>query len=78
MSVNCGPTSRGDMPATALTIREVVLLEIYKAMLTNGKIAGLKPTLEKAQEATAYYLQVIDPNLNKLPVKLNRDEGEEE
>lgn len=66
MSVKCGPIFRGQITATQMTIGEVALLEIYKALLANGKVAGL-PTLEKAQEATAYYLQAIDPLPNNKP-----------
>ena len=73
--VYSGPTSRGEIIATQMTIHEFALLEIYKAMLCNGKVAGLKPTLEKAQEATAYYLQAINPN--KPQVKIDPNEEDE-
>ena len=65
MAVNCGPHFRGEIPAVNMTIREKTLLEIFCAFIAQGKVPGTKGTLEKAQEATAYYLQAIDPNLNK-------------
>ena len=63
--VNCGPVWRAEVPASQMTIREVALLHIYTTMLSKGG-PGAKAILERAQEATGYYLQAIDPNLNKL------------
>jgi hypothetical protein len=57
--MNVGPVSRGEIRASEMTIREKVLLEIYSAMLAKGGL-GVKQTLDKSEEATAYYLRAID------------------
>ena len=78
MAVNCGPTSRGEIKASEMTIREKALLDIFCAFIVQGKVPGTKGTLEKAQEATAYYLQTIDPNLNKPKTILSREDEQEQ
>ena len=57
--VRCGPISRGELPVEAMTIREKALLEIFSALLIKG-VGGVRQTLDKAEESTAYYLQAID------------------
>ena len=64
--VNCGPVWRSDIKSSEMTIRETALLHIYTTLLAKGG-PGAKAVLERAQEATGYYLQAIDPNLSKLP-----------
>jgi hypothetical protein len=63
--------SRGEDYASHMTIREVVLIEIFKSLLLKGGNPGIKVTLDKAQEATAYYLQAIEKKPEVVVTKLS-------
>ena len=64
--VQCGPTTRGEINATQITIAEKALLDIFCALLTKQTVGagviGTKAILDKAQEATACYLNTTNPN----------------
>ena len=63
MGIQCGPTTRGEIRADQITISEQALLDIFCALLTKqivgAGVLGTKAILEKAQEATACYLNAI-------------------